>query len=58
MEAAGSSEAGVMHLSVNARSHIAELSSVMEIRAKWNDGYCLRSEQIRFLCSVEVLMKS
>ena len=57
MEAAGTSEAGVMYLSVTARPHIAELSSVMEIRAQWNDGYCLRPEQIRFLCSMEVLMK-
>jgi len=57
MEAADSSEAGVMYLSVTARPRFAELSSVMKIRGQWNDGYCLRSEQIRFLCSMEVLTK-
>jgi len=41
MEAAGSSEAGVMNLSVTARVHIAELSSVMETRTQLNDGLLL-----------------
>jgi len=57
MEAAGFSEAGVMYLSVTARPRSAELSSVMKIRGQCNDGYCLRSEQIRVLCSMEVLTK-
>jgi hypothetical protein len=57
MEAAGFSEAGVMYLSVTLHPHIAELASVMEIRAQWKNGYFLRSEQILFLCSMEVPMK-
>jgi len=57
MEAAGSSEAGVIYLSVTARPHIAEISTVIEIWAQWNDRYCLRSEQIWILCNMKVLMK-
>jgi hypothetical protein len=57
MEVAVSSEAGVTYLSVTARPCIAELSSIMKIRWQWNDGYCLRFEQIRFLCYMEVFMK-
>ena len=57
MEAADLSEASVMYLSVTARPPTAEMSTVIEIRAKMNDRYYLRSEQIRFLCNMEVLMK-